>query len=436
MRYDVAVIGAGPAGLAAAAAASDVGRSVVVFDLNARPGGQFYRHPADGRPTAGQHGWATFQRLRSRVDVVTGRPVAMVGGGPPFTVAGVTADAVVIATGAHDRVLPFPGWTLPGVLTAGGAQALWKGNRVLPGRRIVVAGTGPFLLPVAAGLARAGARVLGVFEANDPTRFARFPGALARDPGKLAEAFGYHGVLARHRVPVRNRHAVVAAHGDDRVTAVTVARVTRDWRRVPGTERRIDCDTVAVGFGFTPQIDIGVALGCATHVTPDGTLALTVDDHQRTSVPGVYAAGEVTGIGGVTLSLTEGAIAGSTRDDPRLRARRDRHRAFAAAMAAVYPVREGWLSHVRGDTLLCRCEEVDADAVAMAVDELGARDARAVKLFTRAGMGWCQGRMCGEAVACAVRARTGTDPGLAAMTRRTLAQPVRLGDLATEKELP
>lgn len=444
MRYDIAVIGAGPAGLAAAAVATGAGRSVVVIDMNARPGGQFYRHPADGTPAPGQHGWSTFTQLRSRVRVLSGRSVFMIEPGPPFTVHGVpglTADAVVIATGAHDRQVPFPGWTLPGVMTAGGAQSLWKGNRVLPGRRIVVAGTGPFLLPVAAGLATEGASVLGVFEANDPTRFARFPGVLARSPGKLTEAAGYLATLARHRVPVRNRHAVLAAHGDDALSSVTVARVDANWQRVPGTERRIDCDVLAVGCGFTPQVDLGTALGCATHLAADGTLALTVDDRQRTTVPDVYAAGEVTGIGGVRLSLAEGAIAGlalSGVDDPgrwtRLRGERDRHADFARAMAAVYPVRDGWLDNLDGDTLLCRCEEVDHDAVRAAVDDLGARDARAVKLFTRAGMGWCQARMCGGAVACVVAHLTGADPDLAAMTGRTLAQPVRLGDLATDEE--
>jgi NADPH-dependent 2,4-dienoyl-CoA reductase/sulfur reductase-like enzyme len=432
MTHDLMVIGAGPAGLAAAAAATRTGRSVAVLDLNARPGGQFYRHPADGTPTPGQHDWATFERLRT-LDVRTGRPVALIEPGPPFRACGIEADTVVIATGAHDRVVPFPGWTLPGVMTAGGAQALWKGNRVLPGRRIVVAGTGPFLLPVAAGLARAGARVLGVFEANDPSRFALHPGVLARNPGKLAEAVGYHAVLARHRVPFHTRHAVIAAHGDDRLTSVTVARVTTDWRRIPGTERRIDCDTLAVGHGFTPQIDLGVALGCATHVAPDGTLALTVDDRQRTSVPGVLAAGEVTGVGGARLSVIEGTIAGSTSDG--LARERDRHREFAHALADVYPVRDGWLANLDDATPLCRCEEVGYGTVRAAVDDLGARDARAVKLLTRAGMGWCQGRMCGAAVACAVRHLTGTDADPAAMTRRILAQPVRLGDLANDKEL-
>lgn len=434
MRCDVAVVGAGPAGLAAAAAAGDAGKSVVVVDMGARAGGQFYRHAADGTPAVGQHGWSTFVRLRAKARVVRGA-VHLVEGGPPFVLhgVGVVADSVVIATGAHDRVVPFPGWTLPGVLTAGGAQALWKGSRVLPGERIVVAGTGPFLLPVAAGLARSD-RVVGVFEANHPGRFVRFAAVLR--PGKVVEAAGYLAVLARHRVPVRNRHVVLAAHGDSALSAVTVGRVDAGWRLVPGTERRISCDTLAVGYGFVPRIDVGVALGCATHLTSDGTVALSVDERQWTGVPGVYAAGEVTGIGGAALSLVEGAIAGlavAGVSSGRLRRVRERHVGFARALAAVYPVRDGWLDRLGEDTVVCRCEEVCHGAVREAVG-LGARDARAVKLFTRAGMGWCQGRMCGEAVAGVVSRLTGVDPDLAGVNRRILAEPVRLGELAREED--
>ncbi|HKN96220.1 MAG TPA: FAD-dependent oxidoreductase, partial [Pseudonocardiaceae bacterium] len=310
-----------------------------------------------------------------------------------------------------------------------------KGNRVLPGRRIVVAGTGPFLLPVAAGLASAGADVAGVFEANTPAGFARHAGVVARHPDKLAEAVRYLAVLARHRVPVRHRHTVLAAHGTDQVTAVTVAKVDRRWRPVTGTERRIDCDTVAVGCGFVPQIDTGVALGCATDLVA-GSPVLRVDDRQATTVPGVFAAGEVTGIGGVRLSLVEGTIAGLAASDvdipAALRRQRTAHRAFAAALADVYPVRDGWLANLTGDTLLCRCEEVDHATVRAAVTELAARDARAVKLLTRAGMGWCQGRMCGAAIACAVAGLTGGPADPTDLTRRMLAQPVRLGDLAND----
>jgi thioredoxin reductase len=430
VHCDLVVIGAGPAGLAGAAAAAGAGLSVVVVDSADRPGGQYFRrrsvHP-------------TVARLLADARFLAGHRVFAISAGfvVHTQVRQVRADAVLIATGAYDRQVPFPGWDLPGVFAAGGAQALVKGHGVLPGRRVVVAGTGPFLLPVATGLVSAGAAVVGVFEANDPLRFARFPGLLARHPGKLVEAARYLAVLATHRVPLRTRHCVVAAHGEDELSAVTVARVDRSWRPVPGTERRISCDTLAVGCGFTPQVELGLALGCASRLGADGSLVLTVDDRQATSVPGVYAAGEVTGVGGYRLAMASGALAGlavAGRSSARLSRSRARHSAFAAALPLVYPVPDGWLAGLAGETVVCRCEEVRFDAIRAAVTELGARDARAVKLLTRAGMGWCQGRICAQSVA----SMSGTPPSadaLAAMARRALAQPVLLGDLAEEGEL-
>ena len=422
MRCDIAVIGAGPAGLAAASAAA--GRSVVVVDLAARPGGQYYRQPADARPTR------AFARLRSGARILSDHRVFAIEAGPPHVVhmsgevRQLRADAVLIATGAYDRPVPFPGWELPGVVTAGGAQALVKGSRVLPGKRIVVAGTGPFLLPVAAGLA---AQVIAVFDAGSPAGFARFPGVLARHPGKIAEAAGYLATLVRHRIPLRTRHTVIAAHGTDELVAVTVAG--------PDGRRRIDCDTLAVGYGFTPRIDLGLAVGCATREIA-GSVVLDVNGRQATSVPGVFSAGEVTGVGGAALALVTGTLAGRAMADlpptRRLLRARARHAEFAAAMHAVWPTPDTWLDGLTDDTIICRCEEIRYEAVRTAVTNLGARDARAVKLLTRTGMGWCQGRICGEPVACVVARLTGTPQY--ATDRRILAQPVTLGELATTEE--
>ncbi|MCO5967663.1 FAD/NAD(P)-dependent oxidoreductase [Actinoallomurus soli] len=453
---DLVVIGAGPAGLAAAVAAATAGLDVALVDAGRRPGGQYYRHHAaeTGRL---HHDWDAFVRLRGALDRLTylpGHRVWHVEDG--FTVHALTGDrderpvrigarALVVATGAHDRSLPFPGWDLPGVLTAGGAQALLKGDRVTAGERIVVAGTGPFLLPVATGLAGAGATIAGVFEANRPYGFARH---VARHPDKAREGAGYAALLARHRIPYRTGHAVVAAHGDDRVEAVTVARLDRDW--APVRERVIACDTVAVGHGFTPQLELPLQLGCATRMDADGSLVVAVDVAQRTSVPGVYAAGETTGVGGAQLSLVEGELAGlavaeaagGVAPDPagvqRLLARRRRLRAFAAAMHAAYPVRPGWMDRLRDDTLVCRCEEVTCGRLAEAA-ELGATGPRSAKLLSRAGMGRCQGRVCGYATAWLTTGVCGRIPGpedLLGTARRPIAQPVRLRDLAGEPENP
>lgn len=450
--YDLAVIGAGPAGVAGALTASFAGLDVVLIDAAPRPGGQYFRHLPEGfnaqAPGALHHGLDRFTRqwetLGGRADLLLGHRVwAVEHTGEEVTVrclAGdreerprtVTARRLLIATGAHDRPLPFPGWDLPGVLTAGGAQALLKGNLVVAGRRVVVAGTGPFLFPVAAGLAEAGADVRGVYEANGRFGLARHPLLAA---GKAGEALGYGASLARHMVPYHGRQAVIAAHGRDALTHVTVARLDSGWR--PISTRTVECDTLAYGYGFVPQLDLPVQLGCATHADADGSPVVTVDGGLRTSVPGVYAAGESTGVGGAVLAEVEGRIAGRSvaadlgrRVPPRpdLSRRRDRLAAFARALLEAYPVRPGWQEWLRDDTLVCRCEEVPLSAVREA-RELGATDARSVKLLARPGMGWCQGRMCGYAVACL----TGED---LAAPRRPIAQPIRLGDLAALTQPP
>ncbi|MET8048582.1 FAD/NAD(P)-binding oxidoreductase [Streptosporangium sp. NPDC005286] len=444
--HDLAVVGAGPAGVAGALTAALAGLDVVLVDGAGRPGGQYFRRPAEGfhaaRPGALHHGLDRFTRqwetLRERAEVLLSTRVwAVERADGTITVRclegdreerprTVTARGLLVATGAHDRPLPFPGWDLPGVLTAGGAQALLKGDLVLAGRRVVVAGTGPFLLPVAAGLADAGAQVLGVHEANRRFGLARHPLLAA---GRAAEALGYVARLARHRVPYRGREAVIAAHGETALTHVTVASLDPAWR--PLSTRTVACDTLACGYGFVPRLDLPLQLDCATRRDPDGGPVVAVDAGMRTSVPGVYAAGEATGVGGAALAEVEGRIAGRaaaadlgrpTPPDPALSRRRDRLAAFARALQGAYPLRPGWQDWLRDDTLVCRCEEVPLSAVREA-QAMGAVDARSVKLLARPGMGWCQGRMCGYAVACLV----GEDP---APPRRPIAQPVRLGDLA------
>jgi NADPH-dependent 2,4-dienoyl-CoA reductase/sulfur reductase-like enzyme len=421
-RYDLAVVGAGPAGLAAAAFAASTGNRVVLLDSAVLPGGQYWRHRRDVPPAS-----TRFRILAGQLPRVDYRAETSVWFAEPgfvlHTSGGeIEADRLVLATGAHDRVVPFPGWDLPGVTTAGGAQALLKGDGVLVGRRVVVAGTGPFLLPVATGLAAAGAQVLGVFEANNPVRMVRH---LPVPPTKLAEAAGYAATFTRYRIPYRVNQTVIAAHGDREVEAVTVAG------------ERIACDALAVGFGFVPAIELPVLLGCATRLDTDANLVVSVDYAQRTSVAGVYAAGEVTGVGGAELAIVEGtlAAAAATGSDPPtgLLRRRTTLRRFAAALHAVHPVPRGWVDRVGDETVVCRCEEVRLSAVREAVTELGAPDARTVKLLTRTGMGWCQGRICGEAVARLVAVRAGRAAlaaDLRAFGERPLATPVRLDTLA------
>ncbi|MEE4418329.1 NAD(P)/FAD-dependent oxidoreductase [Streptomyces bugieae] len=485
-EYDLAVIGAGAAGLAGAVTAAELGLSVALLDTSSQLGGQFYRHPAPAlgatRPEALHHDWSTFTDLRRRL---TDSGVTHLAGHHVWTVvraepkdlwdvhavtgadgngerpARVRARAVLLATGAYERQLPFPGWTVPGVVGAGGAQAMLKSGLVVPGigvsparaqprarGRVVVAGSGPLLLAVAASLVTAGARVPAVVEAAGYLGYARHLRVLAANPHKMAEAAVHGTALLRHGVRLRTRSAVTQVHGADRVEAVTVSRLDRDWRPVRGSGRRIACDALAVGFGLVPQLELATGLGCATRRTRDGSHALDLDAQQQTSVPGIWAAGETGGIGGVQLACVEGEVAGlaiaarlggrpALTESGRARAlgrRRDRMRAFASVMAAAHAPGAGWTRWLDDTTDVCRCEEVSAGHIREAVADYGARDARTVKLLTRAGMGWCQGRMCGTAVACLAAEGPGAEPS-PSPERRPLAVPVRLEVLGALAEV-
>jgi NADPH-dependent 2,4-dienoyl-CoA reductase/sulfur reductase-like enzyme len=295
---------------------------------------------------------------------------------------------------------------------------------------VLVAGAGPFLLPVAASLLRTGARVLGVLEASDWSRLRGLPSLSAA--GKAGELLGYARDLIRHRVPYRAATAVIAAHGRDRVEAVTVARLDREWAPVPGTARRVEVDAVCVSHGFVPRTELALAAGCRTG--PDGSVL--ADRNGRTSVPGVFAAGEITGIGGADLAMAEGRLAGrAAAGGPAVRAdyrARSGYARFAARLEVAHGIRPGWTQWLTGDTVVCRCEEVTAAELRGAAEATGARGLRSLKLSSRAALGVCQGRVCGRSVEDILARTQGglLDPGRTA--GRPIAALVRLGELAAD----
>lgn len=484
--YDLAVVGAGPAGLSAAVVAGEAGLRVALVDAGAQTGGQYWRHPDENHSAAfaspestGHHHWDHYRSLRDRFRALVGdgRIIHCAGrqvwrldavGGPgdgspgpdggfrlrTTAVAGadplaaadraVTASRVVLATGAYDRQLPIPGWTLPGVMAAGGVQALLKANQVSAGSRAVVAGTGPFLLSVAAGLARAGVEVVAVCDANALSRWVATPIRAIQEPGKLLEGVGYAATFARHRIGLRTRTVVTAVRGAGHVSEVDIARVDAAGTVQPGTTLTVAADLVALGWGFTPQLELVVGAGARTRIDIDGSLITDVDVDQRTSVPGIYAAGESTGIGGAVQSCAEGELAALTAAGDagwgvsaaraaRLRRRIARGRRFAEGMHRASPVPEQWHTWVHDDTIVCRCEEVPARAVRETVGVLRADDARDVRVTARPGMGMCQGRVCGFALSCLVAEQTGRpalDTDLEHLVRRPVGTPIRVGDLA------
>jgi pyruvate/2-oxoglutarate dehydrogenase complex dihydrolipoamide dehydrogenase (E3) component len=377
--------------MAAARTAADAGAQVTMVDAEPDAGGQYLR----GRAKFSHAGVTHLKNTEAWL--VENQTLHLRG---PRQLG---FDALVIATGAYDRALPFPGWDGPGVITAGAAQALAKQGVTLA-ERVIVTGTGPFLLPVATALRDLGATLVGVYEANSPLAWAREARAVLANRHKIGELARYRKALTH----LETRTAVIAKHGD----RVTVAKLDRHWR--PVSHRTEHADLVCVGHGFLPRTDL----------VPNAERTndfLDVDERQQTSVACVYAAGEVTGIGGADLAEAEGVVAGAAaagREPPpeAVRAVR-RGRLFARALARAHPIGPGWRTWLTPDTTVCRCEKVSL------ADLTGATSMRELKLTSRVAMGRCQGRVCARTAA----ELTGVPfDG----QRRVIAVPVPLGELA------
>jgi NADPH-dependent 2,4-dienoyl-CoA reductase/sulfur reductase-like enzyme len=381
---DLLIIGAGPAGMAAALAAAPSGARIVLLDDNPLPGGQIWR---DG-PQAQLPNPARQMRERleacSNIRRHSGTRVIACAGPKQLLVEDadrgwlIGYDKLILCTGARELLLPFPGWTLPGVTGAGGLQALIKGGLPVQDERIVISGSGPLLLASAATAKHNGARVLRIAEQASAAAVAGFAAQLPRWPNKLMQSitlFDHHYRPGTH---------VLAALGNERLEAVRLQQ--------QGKIVELECDRLACGFGLIPNTQLGQALGCELE-----DQAIAVDAWQATRRADHYAAGECTGFGGSELALVEGAIAGHAavgelESARALWPRRTRWQGFANALNKAFTLDPQLKSLAQPDTLVCRCEDVPYAALA------GHTDWREAKLASRCGMGACQGRVCGGAL--------------------------------------
>ncbi|HEX6283730.1 MAG TPA: FAD/NAD(P)-binding oxidoreductase [Pyrinomonadaceae bacterium] len=386
MNSDVLIIGAGPAGLAAAWRAATAGLRTTVVDDNPNPGGQIWRGEQNKPSSREAQAW--FERIRSvNIHFVRGSRIfqqTQPGQLLAETTSGVTQLSytnLILATGARERFLPFPGWTLPNVMGAGGLQALVKTGLSIEGKKVVIAGSGPLMLAVAGYLVERGANVLLIAEQASSMRLARF-GITAIGAGKSAQALE----LKRRLKGVKYLKGCwpVAVHGKEKVETVSLFQGGKTWR--------VSCDYLACGFHLVPNLELAELLGCLI----EGG-AVRVDQFQQTSVPQVYAAGEATGIGGLELSLVEGEIAGLAVANQQPEARRlfpvrEKARGFARVLKETFALRGELKDLVKSETIVCRCEDVSFERLKAHYSW------REAKLQTRCGMGPCQGRVCGAAV--------------------------------------
>ncbi|WP_199750671.1 NAD(P)/FAD-dependent oxidoreductase [Gemmobacter caeni] len=436
MMMDLAVIGAGPAGMAAAIAVADAGFSVLVVDEQARAGGQIFRRPP--QEWGQRHGnyrpysWAKdlIERFEDHPGITTAFRSTAFGvlrdpdDHAPLRLALhtpeggrlVAARRLLIATGAHDMPVAFPGWTLPGVMTAGAVQSLLKSQKLLMGRRLVLAGSHPILLILAEQLLEARADIVEIALARGLPNFAEMIGAVPALPGHVtlfADAFRAMGKIIARGIPVTRRTIIDGVEGTTEVTGVRLAEVDEGWMRT-GKPRHVAADLLVLGYGFNPSTELARQAGCRMQWASDlGGWVVAHDQTFQTSVEGVFVAGEPTGIAGAERSWAEGQMAGlgiaaslGVAADPTQRRRAGRILARAGRFSRVIqtmfePKREA-LARLSGaeDVIVCRCELIRSGALDAALRKNPfLSTASAVKLECRTGMGPCQGRYCEGTVA-------------------------------------
>jgi NADPH-dependent 2,4-dienoyl-CoA reductase/sulfur reductase-like enzyme len=428
-EFDAVIVGMGPAGMAAAAELAKMGVPTAIVDENPDPGGQIYRRPAREFTitdpgvaglghTRGRRLIEDFSSCKNRLTVINGAYIWGVfkGQGLAVTRNGKTVliafKKLLLAEGAMERSIPFPGWTLPGIMMLGGLQRLILHERLLPGKTFLLAGNSPLLLSVAAGILRAGGEIVSLCYPGPMRHYMRLLPALMGKPSLALEVLACYIRTLKDRVRTLSPYAVVSATGGDRVEAVTAARLDENWRPVTSSEKSFQVDTVGVSYGFVPSGRVARLCGC-DHIYDQTQMQWKprVDRFMQTGKSGIYVAGDSAGIGGADMAEVEGRIAAvhmaaelgrlpAGKRDRRatgLIKKRKRLERYAQVLNSVFEPKTGLYGAIDEETIVCRCERVTAREILAGI-ESGYRNIDEIKR-TRFGMGLCQGRVCESVVA-------------------------------------
>jgi len=460
---ELIIIGAGPGGIAAAIEAAKAGVKVTLLDENPKAGGQIYRQFDEGfkvtNPQVLGRGYERghellkdFKMLEERAQYLTEALVWGVFEGRKLTFqhneSSLSLDfkSLIVAPGAYDRPVPFPGWTLPGVFTAGGAQRLVKMQRVLPGEKILLAGTGPIQLVLADQIISAGGNVEAILEAGNIDYSLQSITGTWGNWDLLADALYYWNQIRKAGVPLRRNHLILEARGDDRVKEAVIVEVDKDWRPKIQTQRTLKVDAICLGYGFVPSSELTLLAGCEHRYEPLlGGWVPVRGEKMETSVPNIYAVGDGSGVAGSKVAILEGRIAGisvaRSLDYIPANEAKDRIEQLKKDLRRINRLRKvldemsrprpGLYELARDDTILCRCEEVTYGEIKDAIEEDPTNSINDLKRMTRAGMGRCQGRMCVPALLEILRRQqktTSLEPE--SLLKRPPVKPVSLGVLA------
>ena len=439
-EFDVAIVGAGPAGMGAAVRAAELGLRAILVEEGKAPGGQVYRPSTVGASRKKDAGDELRARLAaSSATVELDWLVWNVSPGYSLDVMTptggrrVAARALVVATGTHERFVPVSGWTLPGVIGLGAATVLMKSQHILPGTNVVVAGAGPLLLLVASMILEGGGRVAALVDVNGVRDWSSRSLTMLARPELVWQGAKWWARVVRSRTTVLRRHKVVAIEGDEAVQGVKVVPVDDRWKASGGeSATTVAADAVCFGYGLCPSTDITRLLNVPHRLVPELGGWVPVVDRD-----GLYVVGDAAGVRGAAAAPVSGEIAvleaahylGRLGDDELERERGplakelERTSRFATAMSALTVVRDGLIDDVSPETIVCRCEDVTRAAIDASV-AAGCREINQVKAVTRCGMGPCQGRMCGDAAASIVASVVGSREVVGQLTARPPLRPI------------
>jgi len=427
---ELAVIGAGPAGISAAIEAARCNAQVTLIDENPKLGGQIFRQLSDpfvvtdenhlgkdfirGKKLLGE-----LEQYGRRIELLEDAPVwGIFSDKEVYLVHGgknqeLKPQKLILAEGAYDRPMPFPGWTLPGVFSTGGALRMVKTERVLPGRRILLVGTGPLQLVLAAQLVQAGAEVVSVLEAASSASVLKYLPRFWGQWDLIKDGWHYLSELRRARIPFLRPYTIIEARGEEGVREAVYAKINKDWEPVPGTEKAVEVDAICTGYGLVPSTRLARLCGCEhEYDSYSGGWVPRHDENMETTLPGVFVGGDGAGIAGALVAIEEGRLAALracqqlghvTQEAARHRSlpifkRLRGLRRFESALNEAFSIRRGLSARITDDTIICRCEDVTAGEIRQTIAD-GAANVNEIKRLTRAGMGHCQGRMCESTIA-------------------------------------